>query len=447
MTESNYHTLYTICADNLKPLIDEQKAFLVGFSGGRDSHVLLDIMVRLKNANIVPSFSVIHIHHGLNPNADNWVKHCQSICQAYDVPLIIEYVKTSPDKGDSIEDFARKTRYQLISTHIKENTVFLSAHHQRDQAETFLLQLMRGAGLHGLQSMPKVKPFAKGSYARPLLNASYEDIVNYAAQQQLDFIDDDSNDNIRFNRNYIRHEVLPVLEKRFPAAVQSIAQSSHWLSEVHEQKTPDVLSIKKLQTLSETEKKQQIRAFIKGKTDCSLSQTQTQYILENHLTAAADKHPTLNIGKKKDYTIRRYKGEIIVTKKLPDGFAKNSGPLKLSEKPYRFTFKKYLSFPPVLNIDWQLGEGLLLPENTRLQLRTLDNQAYFQPHDRNHHQRIKKLLHERQIPIWLRHLMVGMYWQDELIAIPGIGVAKSHYKKNPQAAMPMWQVQANFVKL
>ncbi len=448
MTENSYHKLYRICADNLKPFIDENKTFLVGFSGGRDSHVLLDIMVRLKNAHLVPSFSVIHVHHGLSSNADSWVEHCQSICRAYGVSLCVEWVKTSPQVGESVEAFARDARYQLIEKHMGyANQVFLSAHHQRDQAETFLLQLMRGAGLDGLRAMPKSKPYGMGDYLRPLLDVPYQEIVDYAEQQQLKFINDESNDDIRFNRNYIRHEVLPMLEKRFPSAQRSIAQSSQWLAEVDEQAVPEKLLIKNLQTLSDSEKKQQIRAFVKKKIKFPLSKTQTQIILDNHLMAAADRHPELAVGREKNYLIRRHQGEIVVTKKLPDEFVEIHSPLGFCKNPGLLTFKKALVFSPVFTLDWQLGEGLLLPENTQLQWKKLDKQDYFQPHDRNHRQRIKKLLHEKQIPVWLRHLVLGIYWQDELIAIPGIGVAKSHYKKSHQAAMPMWQVQANFVKL
>ncbi len=147
------------------------KRYLIGFSGGRDSHVLLDVLVRLcEQGKLHTPVTVIHVNHNLNPKADEWTIHCQSVCDDYGIPCIVETVTDTPKSSESIEAFARNARYQLIEKHLHEGDIFLSAHHQRDQAETFLLQLMRGAGLDGLRAMPVIRDLGLGRYLRPLLS-------------------------------------------------------------------------------------------------------------------------------------------------------------------------------------------------------------------------------------------------------------------------------------
>lgn len=413
--------------------------YWLGFSGGRDSHVLLDVMVGLRNSGFLSApITAIHVNHRLHAESQAWVKHCQAVCEAYDVDFICETVTTQPQTGESIEAFAREQRYALIEKHLTDGELFLSAHHQRDQAETFLLQLMRGAGVDGLRAMPLMKAFGAGRYLRPLLACDYDKICAYAEQQQLRFINDPSNDDRHFDRNFIRHEVLALLQQRFPQATRAIARSAAWLAEIPDTETPQQLLLAPLKQLSESEKKQRIRAFLKAKLGHAISQTQTQTIVDNHLTAAADKHPQLVIG---NQVVRRFNGEIVLTADLPkDDIA------YLLTVTSQVTLGEHRDFSPLARLAWQTGQGII-PQNKPYYLKALDGGLRFHPHQRLHSTTVKKLLHEAAIAPWLRPYWQGLFCDDVLIAIPQIGVAKAYYEISADAFTPLWIIAPKFVKL
>lgn len=414
--------------------------YLIGFSGGKDSHVLLDSLCQLRDSGKLDTpLAAIHVNHQLNPEAEQWVKHCQAICDGYQVPLIIETVNAIPPAGSSIEAFAREQRYDLIEQYVAATVIFLSAHHQRDQAETFLLQLMRGAGLDGLRAMPVIKSLGAGRYLRPLLASSYEEICQYATQRQLQYIEDNSNDNLRFDRNYIRHEVLPTLTQRFPQAIRSIAQSAQWLAEIPEESPPKALFINSLNGQPLKAQKQQIRSYVKAKTGISLSQNQTQIIVDNHLNAAQDKQPQLVINQQ--YVVRRYDKQLIMTVVLP---SQQQNDAVLAAKS--ISLGSNLDFP-LGNLAWQAGEGLYQTQFNQLTLLPLTGSLRFHPHHRNHSSTVKKLLAEAGIAPWLRQHWFGLFSGDELVAIPNVGVAKKHYQKKENACIPQWIIKEKFVRL
>ena len=147
-------------------LVETNLSYLVAFSGGVDSHVLLH---KMKHATNISELSAIHIDHNLHPDSKRWSEHCQKICAELAVPLTVVAVNIEVNKGDSLEEQARIARYKAILPYVNENTVLLSAQHADDQAETVLLQLCRGAGIAGLAAMPEQKPFGQGVLERPLL--------------------------------------------------------------------------------------------------------------------------------------------------------------------------------------------------------------------------------------------------------------------------------------
>ncbi|WP_246585385.1 tRNA lysidine(34) synthetase TilS [Thiorhodospira sibirica] len=200
--------------------------YCLAYSGGLDSHVLLHAMQLLAQHDASLSLQAVHIHHGLNPQADHWVEHCQQICAALEVPLTVQRINARPSTGYSLEDFARRQRYQLLAKALPPGAGLLLAQHQDDQAETLLLQLLRGAGLAGLASMAPWQPFAQGFMARPWLEVSRSTLAQYAHTHQLRWIEDDSNQDTRFDRNYLRHEILPRLQQRFPGTVATLARAA-----------------------------------------------------------------------------------------------------------------------------------------------------------------------------------------------------------------------------
>lgn len=204
-------------------------AWCVALSGGLDSTVLLHLLVSLSRQHPLPPIRAIHIHHGLQAAADAWPVHCQQLCADLGVELQIIHVKVSP--GASLEQGARDARYAAFADALRPGEVLLTGQHRDDQAETLLFRLLRGAGVRGLAAMPEQRPLGQGVLVRPLLGVAREDLHHYARTQRLAWVDDPSNDDLQFSRNYLRHQVFPALLQRWPQAAQNLARSAEHLSE------------------------------------------------------------------------------------------------------------------------------------------------------------------------------------------------------------------------
>jgi tRNA(Ile)-lysidine synthase len=205
------------------------KTWRVAFSGGLDSTVLLHLLTHLAKTESLPTLKAIHIHHGLQAAADAWPQHCQSVCDALGVPL--QVVRVQVQRGASLERAARDARYGAFVDATQVDDVLLTAQHQDDQAETLLFRLLRGAGVRGLSGMPSRRPLGRGFLVRPLLAVSRAELEAYATEHHLNWIEDPSNQDRQFSRNYLRHQVFPVLTERWPQAMATMARSASHLSE------------------------------------------------------------------------------------------------------------------------------------------------------------------------------------------------------------------------
>lgn len=187
-------------------------AWHIAFSGGLDSTVLLHLLANLAKTEKLPTLGAVHVHHGLQAAADAWPAHCQSVCDALGVPLRVMRVQVRA--GASLERAARDARYQAFSEVVGVGEVLLIGQHRDDQAETLLFRLLRGAGVQGLATMPMQRALAGGHLLRPLLRSSRAQLQAYAEEHQLTWIEDPSNADPRFSRNYLRHRVFPRLTER-----------------------------------------------------------------------------------------------------------------------------------------------------------------------------------------------------------------------------------------
>ncbi len=197
---------------------------LVGFSGGLDSTVLLHAVQRAALSQSL-SLGAVHVHHGLSPHADAWGEHCQSVCTALDVPLQILRVQVPEASGEGIEGAARRVRRDALST--QPHDWCLLAHHRDDQAETLLHNLFRGAGVRGLAAMRE----CHGKTLRPLLTLPRAALLHYAQEHALQWIEDESNQDLRYTRNNLRHRVLPVIRERFEKVDAQLAATAGRLAE------------------------------------------------------------------------------------------------------------------------------------------------------------------------------------------------------------------------
>jgi len=204
-------------------------AWHIAFSGGLDSTVLLHLLAHLAKTQTLPALNAIHVHHGLQAAADAWPEHCRAVCAALGVPLQVVRVQVQP--GASLERAARDARYHAFTETVQANEVLLTAQHRDDQAETLLFRLLRGAGVRGLSGIPRQRPLGKGHLLRPLLDVTRAELEAYASEQGLSWVEDPSNEDRQYSRNYLRHQVFPALASRWPQAVATMARSAAHLSE------------------------------------------------------------------------------------------------------------------------------------------------------------------------------------------------------------------------
>lgn len=336
--------LITVLRQQIEQNALQNKAFLIGLSGGVDSTVLLHLFVRL--AERMPlKFRAIHIHHGISPNADHWLNHCRQLCQQFSVPFSFEKVQLQQQRN--IEAQARQARYQAIQQHLNHNETLVTAHHLDDQSETFLLALKRGSGAKGLAAMPTLSRLFSVPIFRPLLSVTRRQLEQYLAENQLTAIFDESNDDLRYERNFLRHQVLPLLRQRWATIDQAIVRSAQHCAE-QEQLLEELL-----QPIFQQHLMQDNSLNLKGFCDYSLhkqryllrywfaylqqpmpSQKQLQVLLDEVIGAKNDRQPELQLNQK---VVRRYQQQLYLTPIYQD--------LRIIKLPI------------------QIGETVILPDN------------------------------------------------------------------------------------
>jgi tRNA(Ile)-lysidine synthase len=210
--------------------LPSSRRLLVAYSGGMDSHVLLHAIMQNRN-ELAAEIEAVHVNHGLQKDAHAWAERCSAYCKTHEIPITILEVDATHAKGESPEAAARDSRYIAIRNMMQEGDILLTAHHSEDQAETVLLQLLRGSGPSGLSAMPMINGFGPGFHVRPLLEHSRSDLAEYAKQNHLEWLEDFSNRDISFDRNYLRHEVIPLLRQRWPALEKTLSRSASHCAE------------------------------------------------------------------------------------------------------------------------------------------------------------------------------------------------------------------------
>lgn len=391
--------------------------FLIAYSGGLDSHVLLHRLVIQRDNNSEIKLRAVHVHHGLHEDADKWTAHCQKICDELNVELIIKKIQIEKGSKLGIEAAARNARYRVFESLLENNETLVTAHHQDDQAETVLLQLLRGAGPKGLAAMPECAKFGCGEHARPLLNFTRKQLQEYAQQHQLHWLEDPSNLETGFNRNYLRHEIMPLLEKRWKgvAAVlsrsaQNCADASKILDEVAKQdlekvicsvEQKNILSVKKLLQLNKETLFNVIRYWL-DQLDLSLpSRIKLEQIEKEVLRAREDAMPLV---KWEGVEIRRYRDGLYAMPPLEE-------------------------FDPNQIISWDIQKPLTLPGKlgilTSDQLEKnqvkLDNSKNVTIRFRQGGEKIKKLFQEKGIPPWQRDRVPLLYSDGEFVGVVEVG--------------------------
>lgn len=395
------------------------KTYWVAYSGGLDSHVLLHLLRELRTSYPL-NIRAIHINHGLSPHALSWEKHCESTCKTLEIDFFKKTINiTSSNKN--IEEQLRDERYRLFAETLKLGEYLLTAHHLDDQAETVLLQLLRGSGVKGLAAMPPIKSFAKGVHARPFLNISRKDLEQYAIEQKLCWIEDESNHSLRFTRNFLRHDVLPILKKRWPTVnltlartAKHCAETQNWLNQqtsndlqkIRSDKA-DILSIQKLLSLDSVRQRHVLRFWFEQCGFSIPSAVKMKEIQDKMLSARSDKNPLIKWGK---VELRRYRDYLYVMPKLSD----------FDRTPRRWDFDVSLHIPSIgtLEAEKKQGQGLKLEyKSCEVRFRSGGERCYFA--EKKSHRTLKNLFQEWGVPPWLRSRMPLIFIEDQLVQVPG----------------------------
>ena len=407
------------------------KTLWVGFSGGLDSTVLLHGLIQQPTLKV--KVRAVHIHHGLSVNADRWQSHCQQWCQAMDVSLVARSVVLSGN--GNVEETARIARYEVFSSLIAEHDCLLVAHHADDQAETLLLQLFRGAGIDGLGAMLPTQPFSQGFLARPLLQQTRQTLEAYAAAHHLHWIEDESNANTSFSRNYLRHELMPLIKKRWPNAVGNLRRSAvHCQQGKMNLEALANIDCEELATskdrllvgpyflsLDYSRQVNIIRTWLKY-NHIRLPSTQIlDRLIQDVIFAQTDAMPFVKWGK---VIVRRYQKTLYLLQE---------------EVRLSLSCLEWLHFPSPLFLSSQgdflealpAGEGLRVPEGSFVQVRF--RQGGEQLVWRGQTKQLKKLWQEWGVPPWRRDSTPLLYINHELAAIVGYAVGDRYYHQGDHA--------------
>ena len=203
----------------------QASVYWVGFSGGADSTALLHALSELV-ADQGFEVRALHINHGLHEDANTWQSHCEEFCKALNIEILTRHAEIVRNSGSGLEAEARHQRYGIVENILGHDEVFLTAHHSDDQAETLLLNLVRGSGVDGLAGMPESRVLGKGLLARPLLDFSMQSLRHYLEVNDLNWLEDPSNQDQSYDRNFVRQSVIPMLEDRWPRAAERLARSA-----------------------------------------------------------------------------------------------------------------------------------------------------------------------------------------------------------------------------
>ncbi len=389
----------------------------LGYSGGLDSTVLLHI---LANSQYRDKLTALHINHQLQKKADKWATHCQTICQQLHIPYHSIILTERPQKGQSVEAWAREQRYQAFAHYLEDkNNLLLTGQHADDQAETVLLQLMRAAGPKGLSAMPTERILGKGKLLRPLRAFSRQQLLDYAKQHQLHWIEDDSNQDLRYDRNYLRQKIMPLLKRRWPQALKMIDKSAQRCAEQQmlcEQLAASDLSsaghsvkqlaINHLQTLNQPRFNNLIRYWLQQIHFPKIRHMQLNELWQQ-LGAANDKNPLIALAN--GYSLRRYQGQLYAV--LP---------------PWQQAQNTRITWTGTT--DLEINGFVIQPKHIPLATTCFDwQQVYIDFRDnlttlqwKGQTRPIKKILQQEGIPPWIRSTIPFVCYQQQLLFIPRI---------------------------
>lgn len=406
-------------ADSLKLLPAHSKRLLLAYSGGIDSTVLLHTLLEHRQ-----QFSLVlwHINHGLQDNAQAMEDFARQQAARYHIEFRLD--RLHMDAGSSnLEAHARELRYHRFERAMSDGDVLLTAHHKTDQAETLMLNLLRGSGSAGLRAIARIRSLDKGLLFRPLLDFTRDDVERYAALHGLEWVEDPSNCSLKHDRNYLRHQLFPTLVKRWPAAIEQFQRVSELQNE-SEQLHIDLaridysatklvrpfspvscLSLEGLSALSVARQKNLIRFWIRHHDYAAFGFQRMEELLRQ-LHSRVDAMPVIEGS---GYSIRIYKKALYLVATSSDLDLSpiyrfpSSGPLSIPEIGFSQTRSQIFSF--LKRVD--SGQSLSLHFRQQAHETSLHLHAHS----------LKRQFQKQQIPPWIRSLVPQIFVDDRLLAL------------------------------
>lgn len=416
------------------------QSILVAFSGGLDSTVLLHQLVQWRAQHPEVALRAIHIHHGLSPHADSWVQHCESVCMQWQVPLVVERVHLEDD-GLGIEAQARRARYQAFAQTLLPGEVLMTAQHLDDQCETFLLALKRGSGPAGLSAMGENSPFAGTQLIRPLLAQTREALEVWARQHELCWIEDESNQDDTYDRNFLRLRVTPLLQQRWPHFAQAVARSAALCAEqeslLDELLASDLadcitahgtLLLVPLMMMSDVRRAALLRRWLAGLNAPMPSRDGLERIWQEVALAREDASPCFRLG---EYEVRRYQSQLWCVKSV-DGQSETVIPW--------LEWKTPLALPAGLGSVQLISAGeLRMPQADEAVSIRFKAPGLLHIVGRNGGRKLKKIWQEQGIPPWRRDTTPLLFYGETLIAAAGVFVTREGAAEDEEGVSLVWR--------
>lgn len=405
------------------------QSYLVGYSGGLDSHALLHLCAKFSKLPV----RAVYIHHGLQDEADQWSEHCSEVCAALQIPFKTLHIDASKRSGESPEETARKARYAALKSELESGDCLLTAHHQDDQSETVLLQLFRGAGVAGLAAMPVIREMNQTFHARPMLSFSRDGIHDYAKENDLKWIEDPSNADTDFDRNLLRHDIIPVIKNRWPQLGDSLSKMASQQQDALEiieamagidlasivTQQSHVIDMAGLSKLSRARQLNVLRSWIHQCAHDAPTANVLHQVIASVLPAADDARPEVCWGESE---ICRYQGRLYCLKRI-----EHDASASFDWNPGEKLVIDRLGIE--LSTEQVRSQGLK-PEllDQRLTVAFRQGGEKIRPAGRKNTHSLKKLMQEAGIPPWQRSRIPLLYFNDELICVYGYWIAEGSSK-------------------
>ncbi|MGH8583863.1 MAG: tRNA lysidine(34) synthetase TilS [Gammaproteobacteria bacterium] len=402
------------------------QAYLVALSGGRDSAALLAAL-HAGRATLGVPIRAAHVDHGLHPESPRWGEACAERCAELAIPMQRLRIDARAPPGESPEDWARRHRYQALERVLGTDEMLLTAHHRDDQAETLLLQLLRGAGPRGLAAMPRLDRYGRGWLARPLLECSRQELAEYAERAGLGWIEDPSNSEPRYDRNFLRARVLPTIKQRWPGFARTLARAAGWqrdaaqalaaraAQDLYAARTEGgTLAVSTLRRLDTPRQREVLRLWIRAQGRPLPSAAHVEAVLRTVLGARWDRSPCVRW---EGAELRRYRDGLYLMPPLP---AQHRGMILIWDPAVP------LSLPlGRLRAEQGVGTGIraALCAGSAFTVRFRQGGERVQLASSPYTRPLKRLLQEAAVPPWLRERLPMLYLGADLAAIPGLGVA------------------------